>query len=296
MQPKKAGFLVRLKRSLPSYPFILPFFIISFIFGILPILQVLVLSFQSGGFLGGTEWTGIENFKEVLTKSRYLKSFTNNLIYLIMMVPVGQVFAFVIALPLKKKMALSAVFETVIFLPLLISMVSAGIIILYIFGSQGPINYFFNVIGAGELNWLGHSFRAKIVISVLEIWKGATFYTFIYIAALRSIPDSFYEAAELEGAGEFTKLWRITLPLIRHTIFFCVIMTSIWNLQIFDSIYVTTGGGPLLATSSVVFQIYQTTFTHNNVGEGSAFSILFLLFILIFTAAQLRFTRTDVEY
>jgi ABC-type sugar transport system permease subunit len=286
----------RLRQSTTAYGFILPFFFFSITFGIIPIFQVVVLSFQTGGFLGSRDWAGIQSYADVFREPEYLESFLNNLIYLVMMVPIGQVIAFSIAVPLRKQTRFSGVFETIVFLPLLISMVAAGIVVLYIFGARGPMNYVLRVAGIGELNWLGHPFRAKVVISVLEIWKGATFYTFIYIAALRSIPDAFYEAADIEGAGAFRKLRTITLPLIRHTIFFCVIMTSIWNLQIFDSIYVTTSGGPLNATSSVVFQIYRTTFKHNEVGIGAALSIMFLVFILIFTALQMRFANTDVEY
>lgn len=290
------GLLKRLKHSTVAYGFVFPFFLFSITFGIIPIFQVVVLSFQTGGFLGARDWAGWQSYVEVFLEPENLQSFLNNLTYLIMMVPIGQLLAFSIAVPLRDKTRFSALFETIVFLPLLISMVAAGIVILYIFGSRGPVNYLLRSVGIGELNWLGDPFRAKVVISVLEIWKGATFYTFIYIAALRSIPDAFFEAADIEGAGWLRKLWMITLPLIRHTIFFCVIMTSIWNLQIFDSIYVTTKGGPLNATSSVVFQIYQTTFKHNEVGTGAALSIVFLIFILIFTALQLRFANTDVEY
>ncbi len=279
-----------------AYAFVIPFFVFSIAFSVVPIIRVLVLSFQKGGFLAPPSWVGLKNYTTFFSDSRYLLFFLNNIVFLLLIVPMGQVIAFSLALMLQERTRMSPFFEAVFFLPLLISMVAASVIIAYFFGTHGPINYVLSAMGAGEIDWLGNPFRAKLVIAILELWKGATFYTFIYIAALRAIPDDYFQAAKIEGAGVFTTIRRITIPLVRHAIFFCFTMTSIWTLQIFDSVYVTTQGGPLDATTSVVFSIYRTTFKNNEVGLGSAISIVFLVFILLFTVVQIRLSRTDVEY
>jgi ABC-type sugar transport system permease subunit len=293
---KKDSLKKRIKKSMSAYFFLLPFYIFSFLFAILPLFWVFKLSFQTEGVLKPAEWVGLENYIKIFRNEEYFGYLLNNFTFISLTVPFGQLFAFIIALLLRKKTKISPLFEGIFFLPLLISMVAAGVVMLYIFSRTGPVNYLLSLFGIEELNWFGHPFRAKVVIAVLEIWKGGTFHTFIYLAALRAIPAEYYEVARIAGARFFQTLRHVTIPLIRHSMLFCITMTTIWGLQIFDSIYSTTQGSPLNSTVSVVYEVYKTSFKHNNIGLGAALSILFLFVILIISTIQRKVMRTDVEY
>ena len=286
----------KVRESLSAYGFILPFAVFCCAFAILPVLSVFKLSFQTGGFLDKPVWVGLSNYAGIFADPQYLGYFLNNLVYIAFSIPFGQFFAFTLALLLKEKTRASGFFESVFFLPLLLSMVAAGTIITYVFNLNGPVNYVLGLFRLEPVNWLGQPFTAKITIVIAELWKGATFYTFVYIAALRAVPAEYFEVGHMEGARWLQMLRRVTLPLVKNTILFCFVMTTIWQLQIFDSIYVMTSGGPMNTTMSVVFSIYQTTFKHFHVGPGSALSILFLVVILVISLIQMSLSRSDVEY
>ncbi len=246
---------------------------------------------------GGTKnLMRLQNYVKILTDRQYYDYLLNNFLYIIMSLPVGQFIAFGLALYLKKTSKLSPFFETVYFMPLLISMVAASMIMSYMFSVNGPINYLLEIIGIDAPNWLNKTETARIVIVILEIWKGCTFYIYIYVAALRGIPNDFYEVGLIEGANPWQMLRKVTLPLMRNSILLCIVMSTIWQLQLFDSVFTTTNGGPLNSTKTVVFAIYELTFKNNLTGLGAALSMLFLLVILLITALQLRLNKGDIEY
>jgi multiple sugar transport system permease protein len=285
-----------LKRNVVGYSFILPFYVFLFIFSLIPLFWVFKLSFQVGGILQPAKWVGFTNYIALFKDSDNINYFVNSFTFILLIVPFAQCIAFIMALLLKQKTKASPVFETIFFLPLLISMIAAGVIALYMFSINGPLNYLLSLTGLNPIDWLGKPFNAKVFIAILETWKGATFHTFIYIAAIRAIPSDYYEVALIEGANPIQVLANVTIPLIRNTILFCFTMSTIWVLQIFDSIYVTTFGGPLQTTASVVFEIYLTTFKHNHVGLGAAMSIVFLCIILLVSQAQIKLLNSDIEY
>jgi multiple sugar transport system permease protein len=293
---KQKNMSTRLRKSISGYLFIFPFCILCFTFSVLPILWLVRLSFQSEGILLPAQWVGLKNYLFIFTHREYLGYLVNTIIYLIIIVPLGQFYGFGLALLLKAKTKLHSLFETVYFVPLLISMVAASILVRYLFSYTGPVNYILGLVGISQIKWLADPFLAKVVVSILEIWKGCTFYTFIYVAALRAVPTDYYDCAQIEGAGRYRILRSITLPMVKNTILLCVVMTTIWVFQIFDSIFVLTNGGPLDATSSIVFNIYITSFKHSNPGLGAATALLFLVIILIISTIQRKILHSDIEY
>jgi ABC-type sugar transport system permease subunit len=241
--------------------------------------------------MGLMRFNGINNYLRILTTGDYYFYFLNSLFVIIFTIPIGQILAFMFASLLKKRMRFSsAFFEAVIFLPLLVSMVGASIIMSYLFAPNGPVNYIAQALELQSVNWLGTTSGARTVIVVLEIWKGVGLYVFVYLSALRAIPSDYYEVAKIEGARPHQVLWRITIPLVRRTIFFCCTMTFIWQIQIFDSVYATTLGGPFNTTKTIVYAIYETTFLKSRPGIGSAVSVCFLFVILLITAVQNKFS------
>ena len=267
---------------LVSFSFLLPFLIFFGIFIVYPIFDVFYLSFHSGTFLDlEFQYVGLQNYLQVLSTKDFIRSFSNSLRYIVMVVPVCQLSAIVLALLLRQKNRITAMFESVYFMPMLISMVSASVLIAYALSNQGPVNSLLKLIGLPAVNWFGKPANALISVMILEVWKGGTFFIFIYISALRAIPQEYAEAAAIDGASIWQETTKIMLPLLRNTIILCVTMNTIWQFQVFESVYMLTGGGPLKSTESVIYSIYQYSFKYSKVGVGSAASVLFLLVILL---------------
>jgi ABC-type sugar transport system permease subunit len=285
-----------IKSYLVSYSFILPFFVFFVIFAIYPIINVFFLSFQSGTFLAmNFTWAGLKNFRDVIANKDFINAFQHSLLYIIMAVPVCQVIAIFMALMIRKKNQASTFFESVFFLPMLISMVVASVLIAYVLSNNGPVNILLDFIGIGRVNWLGKSFNALVSVMILEIWKGGTLFIFVYMSALRAIPSDYSEAARIDGANILQETFLITLPLLRHSMILCVTMNTIWQFQIFESVYMLTGGGPLKATETVLFTVYQYSFKYNRMSIGAAASVLFLLFILLVCGLEMLVFRITGE-
>ena len=280
------------------YSFILPFMVFIITFSFIPIVQLLYYTTQTGSLFGDMRFVGFDNFVKVVTTPQYLRFFENNLFIILFSIPITQILAFLLAVSLRKKMFFSAFLETMYFLPLLVSMVGASIIMAYLFSPSAPVNFFLQLIRLKPIDWIGTAAGSRSIIVVIESWKDVGFYVFIYLTALRAIPADYYEIAALEGAGPFQVIFRITIPMVRRTIFYCMIMVIIWQTQIFDSAYIATRGGPLNSTKTIVYAIYETTFLANNPGMGSALSVFFLLIILAITVIQNYFSnKLDVlEY
>jgi ABC-type sugar transport system permease subunit len=288
-----------LKKLLVTYSFIFPFLVFIVIFSFIPIVQLFFYSFRSGSILGKMPFAGFANYIRLFSTKNYLAGFVTSLVLVIFSIPITQIIAFTLAILLKRKIHLaSAFFETVYFLPLLVSMVGAGVVMSYLFSPNAPINYLIQLTGLKPVNWLGTPAGARTVIVVIETWKDIGFYVFVYLTAIRVIPEDYYEVAKIEGANIFQVLFRITIPLLQRTIFYCLTMVFIWQSQIFDSAYITTRGGPFNTTKTVVYNIYETTFLLNRPGLGSSIAVFFLAVILAITAIQNYFSgKLDVlEY
>ncbi|MFD0714344.1 carbohydrate ABC transporter permease [Paenibacillus sp. GCM10027626] len=289
----------KVKHHLISYSFILPYMLFAVLFTFLPFFVIIVLSFYQGTLLdlSSLKFVGFANFAKVFSNaSTYLSAFYNSLFYAAVIIPAGQITALVLAFLIRRKSKLNAFYETVFFSPIIISMTAAGVILAYVLAKTGPLNYLLSLAGFPEINWFGDPVMAKLGVGVLEIWKGATFYTFIYIAALRNIPADYLDAAKIDGANWWQEIWSISLPLIKNAILLGIVMTTIFMFQIYDSIYILTGGGPLRGSESVVFFIYRITLLDDQIGLGAAMSILFLIFILIVSLVQLKLLKSDTEY
>lgn len=288
-----------LTRHLISYSFLFPYLLLATVFAFLPFAIIIVLSFTQGTLLdvASLKWIGFGNYTKLFANmSTYSKAFTNSLFYAVVIIPAGQLTALTLAFLIRRKSKANAVFETVFFSPIIISMTAAGVILAYVLAKTGPLNYVLSLFGIEGINWFGDPVMAKLGVGILEIWKGATFYTFIYIAALRNIPADYFDAAKIDGAGLWHEIWHLSLPLIKNAILLSVVMTTIFVFQIYDSIYILTGGGPLRGSESVVFFIYRVTIQDDQIGLGAAISIVFMLFVMLISLLQMKLLKSDTEY
>lgn len=272
----------RIKEYAVSYSFLLPFAVFFITFTIIPIGYVFYLSLHDGNFLQAQfDWVGLKNFKDVLQTPDFQNAFQNTFIYMLIEVPVSQFLGIFFALLIKKKTRFGHACEVIYFLPMLISMVVASVLISYILSNNGPLNMFFQVLGMKPVSWLNGKFSAKMAVMILELWKGGTFFVFVYMSAMRSLPADCLESSRIDGANMIQETIYVVLPLIRNAIILCVTMNTIWQFQIFESVYMLTNGGPLGATQTVIYEIYQYSFKYYRVGFGAAASLVFLLVILL---------------
>lgn len=285
------------KQNVIAYSFILPFLFFLFMFYLFPILKVMQFSFlKTGIFTIDPPFVGIQNYLKVLQTTQYSNAFINNIYYILLEVPSCIGISLTLALLLRKQSKVSGIFETVFFLPMLLSMAAAAIVVAYIFALRGPVNYVVTSLGFNPINWLGKTGNARISILFLELWKGSAFFIFTFMVALRAIPSELEDAAIIDGAGLFRRIFFIILPLIKNTILLNVVMTTIWQLQIFESVFLLTGGGPLKTTETIVYNIFQLSFKYDNIGTASAMAVLFMLAILLISLMQMRILRSDIEY
>ncbi len=265
-----------------SYSFLLPFAVFFIVFTLIPIGYVFYLSVHDGNFLQAKfDWVGMKNFKDVFITPDFQNAFKNTFVYMLIEVPVSQFLGIFFALLIRKKTRFSHACEIIFFLPMLISMVVASVLISYIISNNGPLNLLFQFLGLQPVSWLNGKFSAKIAVMILELWKGGTFFIFVYMSAMRSLPADCLESARIDGANAVQETVHVILPLIRNAIILCVTMNTIWQFQIFESVYMLTNGGPLGATQTVIYEIYQYSFKYYRVGFGAAASLVFLLVILL---------------
>jgi multiple sugar transport system permease protein len=294
---KKNLFKQNIKKNLTAYSFIAPFFIFISLFSFFPMFKILVLSVKKTGvFTDNARIVWFKNFVEILKTKQYIDAFLNNLYYILMEVPSCIILTLIIAFLLQKKNSLNSVFETVFFLPLLLSMSAAAVVVAYVLSMRGPLNFLLSLFKIEPLNWFGEIGKARVAILVLELWKGSAFFIYTFLAALRNIPKEYSEAAKIDGANLLRQIFHIKLPLIKNTILINTVMTTIWQFQIFESVYLLTGGGPLKKTETIVYNIYRLSFEFDNIGVASAMALLFMLIILTISSLQSRMLKSNIEY
>lgn len=280
------------KRALTAYAFLAPNLVFFVVFLLVPVVWVFWFSLKSGGIIGPSEFVGMENWREVFRDPLAVKSLGNSLKYGLIAIPGMLVLGMVLALFLQNIKRGIAVIRAGVYFPVLAPIVVAGLIwIFMVHPDFGALNLLVRLIGGKPLNFLGSTALALPTVAAVEIWRGIGFWAVYFLAALSGLPSELYEAAHLDGANSWQRFRHLTLPLLRPTILFALVQATIYNLQIFDTVFVMTDGGPANSTATVVWYIYRTLFTYGNVGYGAALSFLLLLVILALTLILMRLLR-----
>lgn len=280
------------KRSLTGWIFLLPATILIFAMSFWPMIQALLLSFQSG--IGNNmTFAGLYNYKRILEDSVFWTAMKNNFFYLIIQVPVMLILAIILASLLNKKdLKFKALYRTGIFLPCCTALVSYSIIFKTLFAYDGYVNTVLLKVGliSERINWLGNTSTAKIIIIIALIWRWTGYNMVFYLAGLQNIDDSLYEAAKIDGASSIQQFFRITVPLLKPTILLTTIMSINGTLQLFDESVNLTAGGPANSTLTMSHYIYKTSFEYNS-QFGYAAAMSYIIFILV---ALLSFIQMKV--
>ncbi|GGJ68926.1 multiple sugar transport system permease protein [Anoxybacillus voinovskiensis] len=275
------------------------FVLLLFIIG--PILFAIFLAFHKVQLLGTTtfEFVGFDNFKRMTGDLRAKIALWNTVKYVVLVVPCQTMLALVLAATLNAGLKGQKFFRIVYFLPTLTSSAVLTLIFMWMYNQNGLINHLLQAVGLPTYNWLGDPKVALNAIMVMNIWSTAPFFMVIYLAALQDIPDSLYEAAELDGANAIQKFWYVTVPYLRPVTSFVVIMGLIGTFQLFDQSYIFSAGsgGPNNSTLTVVLLIYQYAFkTLGTMGYAAALAFALAIIILIATLVQRRFSKEESLY
>ena len=283
------------REALTGWLFVSPALIGFGIFTFGAILYSLYLSFTDYDMFGTPEWVGLENYIKAFTNDEYFYQYFGNTFYFaIVLVPVVLVISLFLAILINKKVGrLTKAYRVALFLPSITSTVAVSMVWLWIFNpDMGILNNFLTAIGFhNPPMWLSDPEWSKPALIIMRVWQMSGYYMLLFLAGLQTLPETLYEAAEVDGASSWQRFTRITVPMLSNTTFVVVILLIIESFNMFESIFVMTEGGPLGSTSTIMYYIYEQGFMSYNMGYASALAWIFFALILVFTLIQFRFRR-----
>lgn len=284
--------MLRRQRTLTAYLFLAPNLLAFLLFMVVPFVWVFWLTFQTGGILGPAQFVGFKNWAGLLKDPVVLQTIRNTFVYAVIAIPTVFAISLALALVLQRIRRLANLIRAALYFPTLMPVVLAALIWVFVIHPDfGFTNLLLKLFGLPVINWLGSPLLALVTIAGLEVWRGVGFWTLLFLAALVGIPAELYEAANIDGAGRWASFRYVTLPQLRPTFLFATVMATIWNLQIFDSVYILTDGAPQHGTASVVWYIYKSIFEFDKPGYGAALSFLLLAVTLVLSLVQIRLLR-----
>jgi multiple sugar transport system permease protein len=266
-----------------AYLFILPAISILLIFLITPLIATLVISVSNLDiFLKSISYAGMDNFQKLLGDDRYWNALKNTAYFTAVQMPLQIIVALLVAVFVSTNTLFRKALRSVFFLPFICSLTAIGIVWSFLLDPQtGMYPHYLHQLGLPRLGFLRDPQLAMPSVIVMTVWRNFGYSMIILIAGIQSIPQTYYEAAEIDGAGKVKQFYNITLPMLIPALSFCVITTTIMALQVFDQIFVTTQGGPLNKTETMVNYIYNIGFSLAPYDLGYASAISVSLFIVI---------------
>lgn len=285
------------KKVLTVSAFLLPNLIGFTVFIIVPILGSLYLSFTEWNLISSPQWIGLDNYARLLKDKDFWRALGNTLTFIVGYVPAVMVTGLGFALVLNKKIRFRKFFRAAYFIPVITSWVAVSLIWKWLLNpNYGIVNYLLSLVGIQGPAWLQDPAWAMVGIIMTSVWKDTGFVMILFLAGLQGISETYYEAADIDGASAVQKFRHITLPLLTPTTFFVLVILLINSFQVFDQVMIMTEGGPAGATTVVVQQIYNYAFSYSQMGYASAMSWILFLLIFVVTAIQLKSQKRWVEY
>ena len=272
-----------------AYGMLAPFLLFFVLFVLYPLLKNLYYSFTNYNLGNKTKWIGLSNYRELFTDYWFLESLRNTAVYALFSVIFLTVLGLFISVLLNQRSRLVKIARTAMIIPYATSMVAVSMIWLYLLDpTTGYVSKLLVALGVGSPPlWLDDPSLALPSLIGSNIWKNLGYCMIIYLAGLQGIPPELYEAATVDGAGFLQKHWKITLPQIAPVTFFVFVNNCIEAFKTFEQVQIMTQGGPVTATTTVVYQIYVRAFNDFRMGYAAAMSVV--LFVIIFAVTMLNF-------
>ncbi|MGB3260132.1 carbohydrate ABC transporter permease [Paenisporosarcina sp.] len=284
----------QMKKNYSAYLFLLPKLILFVLFVAIPVIWAFVLSFQEYKIFG-SEFVGLDNYIKVFQSEAFLVALKNTLLFTVVTVPFSVLSALVIASMIFVLGKVSqSFFRSAFYLPTVTSMVIIAMVWRWMYNYEfGLFNYILGWFGIEQINWLGQSSSALWALIIMQCLIPFGVGIIMYLASMGSISHSLYEAARMDGASSFKQWLHITIPLLKPTTLYLVLLSTIGSFQVFTQIIMMTGGGPGNATETLVHLIYKTGFRDFEFGLAAAQSVVLFVIILIFSIIQFRVLRHD---
>lgn len=276
-----------------GYLFILPAIVGFAVFYLYPSLRGLRISFTDWNLLSDPKSVGLANYNEVIHDPKFWSALLITVKYVLWNIPLQTVLSILLAVAMDRLIK-SMFVKGLLILPYLLSSVLVAMIFLWMLDpSLGIVNQWLDGTPLGKQAFFNSESQAIPTIALVNIWKYMGFNALLFYAGLRAIPRTVYEAAAIDGSAEWHTFWRITLPLLRPVTVFVLVTSIIGSFQIFDTVAVTTQGGPVDATKVLVFYIYQNAFSFFRMGYATAMSMVLFVMLVLFTLLQLRLLRAN---
>ncbi len=273
-----------------------------FLFVAVPFGIAIVLSFTNlrMGSPLETRFVGWEQYLRVLGDEAFRRALFNNAVFALVVVPVQTALALGLALLLNRQLRGRVIFRTLFFMPVVFPMALVAVVwkLLLAPGSEGLVNGLLESLTLGAWtprDFLRDPWLALPSIMVMSIWQGVGFQMVIMLAGRQGVPEQLYEAASVEGAGPWRQFLHVTLPQMKNTIFFVVVVTTILAFRLFDQVDILTKGGPRLATTTVMYETVRTTFAEARVARAAAMTVIFFLIVVVLAFLQRKLLREERE-
>lgn len=272
---------------------LLPGIIVFALFTVYPIIKLLFMSFMQWdlGSVFDKSFAGFENYKAVLSDKTFYTAFVNTLVYTFVTVPGQMILGLLAAVLINSIPRFKVTFRVIYYIPVITSWVIVSLVFRYIFNTEGMLNYLlFNVLHLTNENvpWLNTRWGGMTVAMLLGIWKGVGWNLVVFLAALQSVPGELYEAADMDGCSGLSKFFYITLPSIKPTILFALVMLTIGGFNVFTSIKMITDGKPMHQTETVLTWMYYKAFSTGEFGYAAALSFIVAVVLMILAYFQFK--------
>jgi multiple sugar transport system permease protein len=289
---------LRGRESAVGWAFATPGSVIILLFGAVPIVWSLVMSFQNSNLLSPhSRFVGLKNYHRLVHDPAVVSAYAHTLIYTVLFVPGTMLVGLFLAVAMNRDLKFIWLYRTAAYATMAISTISEALVFIWLFDpSYGIVNYVFSVLHIPQQQFLNNPSEALYVIVVMTIWGWTGFAVVIYLAALQGIPKDLTDAAAIDGASRWATFRRVTLPLLSPASLFLVVWLTINALQLFDEVYLSTQGGPLGATTVLVYYLFTEAFQNFEFGYASAIAYSLFIVILVITAIQFRVGRRFTYY
>ena len=283
-----------LGNTVKAFGFLAPFLILYTVFTIWPVIQGIYVSFFKWGLMGKIRFVGITNYTKFLTDGHFWEALWHSAFFVILAVPSVIIAALVLALLANRDSGLKKFFRVSFYVPCVLSVSVISFMAIYLYSPyMGFISTVLHTLGIApggkEIPWLLSVPLIWYVVTSITVWWTTGFSMMLYISAMQDIPDTVYEAAEIDGASKARQLFQLTLPLLKPTTYLILLLQVIASFKIFGQIYLISRGGPGTATKPIIQLIYETAFRDNDLGFAAAMSYALFLILVILSLIQIRY-------
>jgi len=289
-RPPASGPARRRRTALVGWSFILPNFVGFAALTLVPVVATLCLAFMQWNSYSAPEWVGLDNFRRLWASETFWIALRNTAFYAAGHIPLTLAASLGFAVLLNRRLKGIGLFRTALFFPYITSLVAVAVVWNMLFSPDtGPVNQFLHALGVHNTpGWTTSTTWAMPAVIITSVWRDLGYYMVLYLAGLQTIPAELYEAAEVDGAGPWARFWRITVPSLRPTTFFVLIMLTISSFKVFDLIQIMTEGGPGRSTLVLSQVIFREGITEGRFGYSSAIALVLFLIVLTVTVVQFR--------